>query len=62
MRLFSLQMAASDYEAETQEAIVHRNASRASGRGVGSAISQGTFSLNQSVKGLSIHDEHDSAE
>jgi hypothetical protein len=56
-------MAASDYEEETQEAIVHRNASRASGRNVGSAISShGSFSLNQSVKGLSIRDENESVE
>jgi hypothetical protein len=51
-------MAASDFEGESIEA---RNASRASGRNVGSAFSsQGTttYSLNQSVKGISIRDEN----
>ena len=55
-------MAASDYEVESQEALVHRNASRASGRRAGSAFasqtSQGTLSLSQSAKELSIHDEN----
>ena len=55
-------MAASDYDVESQEALVHRNASRASGKRAGSAYSaqtsQGTLSLSQSAKELSIHDEN----